>query len=104
MTFILTNPVKYPVESQNSPVDTGDNLWSILYDLQEKPLEVHNHFDDPDYRDIREEFTRDILQHLLSHSRYRSFGGGKHGSDPERIEKFKEIQAKIANGEYPGLD
>jgi len=81
-----------------------DDGTGELYDLQEEPLEVHNHFNDPRYKEIQEELTQKILQHLLSHSRYRSLGGGKHSSDPERIRKFKEIQEKVANKEYPGLE
>ncbi|MCP4403838.1 MAG: DUF4976 domain-containing protein, partial [bacterium] len=81
-----------------------DDGTGELYDLREEPLEVHNHFNDPHYREIQEELTKKILQHLLSHSRYRSFGGGRHPSDPERNQKFKEIQEKVTNKEYPGLE
>jgi arylsulfatase A-like enzyme len=80
-----------------------DDGTGELYDLREKPLEVHNHFNDPHYREIQQKLTNKILQHLLSHSRVRSFGGGRHPSDLERTQKFKEIQEKLANNEYPGL-
>jgi len=92
------------VRTQKYKLVLCDDGTGELYDLQEEPLEVHNHFNDPRYREIQEELTQKILQHLLSHSRYRSFGGGKHSSDPERTRKFKEIQEKVANNEYPGLD
>jgi arylsulfatase A-like enzyme len=74
-----------------------------LYHLHEEPFEVDNHFNDPRYREIQEELTQKILQHLLSHSRYRSFGGGRHPSDPERDQRFKEIRERLANNGYPGL-
>jgi arylsulfatase A-like enzyme len=74
-----------------------------LYDLAEEPLEVNNHFDDPEFRSIREELTEKIVCHILSHSRVRSFGGGRHPSDAEREERFRIIREKVDRGEYPGL-
>ena len=74
-----------------------------LYDLREQPLEVHNHFDDPVFRDVREELTDKIIRHLLAHSRVRSFGGGRNAPDAEREERFRVIRKKLSRGEYPGL-
>lgn len=74
-----------------------------LYNLHEEPLKVDNHFNDPRYQEIQEELTQKILRHLLSHSRYRSFGGGRHPSDPERDQRFKKIRENVVNNEYPGL-
>ncbi|MBD3308499.1 sulfatase-like hydrolase/transferase, partial [candidate division KSB3 bacterium] len=80
-----------------------DDGTGELYDLQERPLEVHNHFNDPRYREIQDELTSKLLQHLLAHSRYRSFGGGRHPSDAQRTQAFQAIQEKIQNHAYPGL-
>lgn len=80
--------------------DDGDGE---LYDLTEKPLEVNNHFRDPDYRDIKEKLITKIVQHLLSHSRVDSFGGGRHGSDTNREECFNRIREKLASGGYQGV-
>ncbi len=74
-----------------------------LYDLGEEPLEVPNHFLDLAYRIVREQLTGKILRHLLSHSRVRSFGGGKHAPDTEREERFKIIRERVIRGGYPGL-
>lgn len=76
--------------------DDGDGE---LYDLQEEPLEVHNHFGDPTLRDIREELTGRIATHLLGQNRIRSFGGGRHPSDGERDRCFAEIRRQIEAGE-----
>jgi hypothetical protein len=64
---------------------------------------VHNHFGDPAFRAIQEELTGRIVNHTLSHSRVRSFGGGRHAPDIEREERFEIIRAKVAKDEYPGL-
>lgn len=77
--------------------DDGDGE---LYDLTEKPLEVNNHFRDPDYIDIKEKLSRKIVQHLLSHSRVTSFGGGRYGSGRHREECFNRIRKKLASGGY----
>ncbi len=53
--------------------DDGDGE---LYDLREKPLEVRNHFRDPEYRDVRQDLESRLVRHLLGHSRVRRFGGG----------------------------
>jgi len=80
--------------------DDGDGE---LYDLTEKPLEVNNHYPNPDYRDLKEELSRKIMHHLLAHSRVRSFGGGRHGSDKQREECFNNIRKRLASDGYPGL-
>ena len=80
-----------------------DDGTGELYDLKEEPLEVNNHFSDPDFRSVRDELTEKIVCHTLSHSRVRSFGGGKHASDDERGERFRIIKERLAKGEYPGL-
>jgi len=80
-----------------------DDGTGELYDLEETPLEVHNHFGDPAFRAIQEELTGRIVNHTLSHSRVRSFGGGRHAPDIEREERFEIIRAKAAKDEYPGL-
>lgn len=79
--------------------DDGDGE---LYDLQEEPLEVHNHFRDPAYRDIREELTGKIVTHTLAQSRVRRFGGGTHPSDPGRDAEFARIRRALERGELPG--
>lgn len=71
--------------------DDGDGE---LYDLTERPLEVNNHFHDSSYKDLKEELSRKIMIHLLSHSRTRSFGGGIHGKDLEREKYFNQILEK----------
>jgi arylsulfatase A-like enzyme len=76
--------------------DDGDGE---LYDLQEEPLEVHNHFGDPTLRDIREELTGRIATHLVGQNRIRSFGGGRHPSDGDRDRCFAEIRRQIEAGE-----
>jgi arylsulfatase A-like enzyme len=76
--------------------DDGDGE---LYDLQEQPLEVYNHFGDPSFRDIREELTGRIVRHLVGQNRIRSFGGGGHPSDRERDRCFAEIRRQIEAGE-----
>jgi arylsulfatase A-like enzyme len=70
-----------------------------LYDLEEQPLEVNNHFRDPAYREIREELNLRLTAHLVGHSRVRSFGGGRHPSDPDRDRCFAEIRRRIEAGE-----
>ena len=74
-----------------------------LYDLREEPLEVINHFNDPDFEGVQEELTSRIICHELSHSRVRSFGGGRHPSDAEREERFRKIRERVERGGYPGL-
>ena len=81
--------------------DDGDGE---LYDLKEEPLEVNNHYLDPAYAPLKEELSRKIAAHLISHSRVRSFGGGRHGSDEQRDLCFAEIRERLACGGYPGLD
>jgi arylsulfatase A-like enzyme len=76
--------------------DDGDGE---LYDLEERPLEVHNHFRDPAFREIKEELLRRLAAHLVGHSRVRSFGGGLHPSDAQRDRCFAEIRRRIAAGE-----
>jgi choline-sulfatase len=80
--------------------DDGDGE---LYDLDEEPLEVHNHFRDPAYREIREELSHRLATHMLGHSRVRRFGGGPHPSDSQRDAKFKEIRGILDGKGYPGL-
>ena len=76
--------------------DDGDGE---LYDLQEQPLEVHNHFRDPSFRDIKEDLSGRLAAHLVGHNRVRSFGGGRHPSDPDRDRCFAEIRRQIEAGE-----
>jgi arylsulfatase len=76
--------------------DDGDGE---LYDLQEQPLEVNNHFRDPSFREIREQLSGLLAAHLVGHSRIRSFGGGRHPSDPGRDRCFAEIRRQIETGE-----
>jgi len=76
--------------------DDGDGE---LYDLEERPLEVDNHFRDPSFRDVREELSGWLAAHLVGHSRIRSFGGGRHPSDPQRDSCFAEIRRHIEAGE-----
>jgi arylsulfatase A-like enzyme len=91
------------VKTPNHKLVLCDDGSGELYDMKEEPLEVNNHFDDPEFRGIHEELTGRILTHLRSHSRVRSYGGGRHPSDEERDKAFSEIREKVAKGEYPGL-
>ncbi len=76
-----------------------DNGEGELYDLSEEPLEVHNHFNEAAYRDIREELTSRIIKHLLDNNKVHSFGGGRYASDAERARCFESIRAKLKKGE-----
>jgi arylsulfatase len=76
--------------------DDGDGE---LYDLQEQPLEVNNHFRDSAFREIKEELSGLLAAHLVGHSRIRSFGGGRHPSDAGRDRCFAEIRRQIEAGE-----
>jgi arylsulfatase A-like enzyme len=76
--------------------DDGDGE---LYYLEEKPLEVNNHFRDPSFRQIKEQLAGRLAAHLVSHSRIRSFGGGRHPSDPQREDCFAGIRRQIEAGE-----
>jgi arylsulfatase len=76
--------------------DDGDGE---LYDLEERPLEVNNHFRDPSFREIREQLRGRLAAHLIGHSRVRSFGGGRHPSDPQRDGCFAEIRRQIGAGQ-----
>lgn len=76
--------------------DDGDGE---LYDLQEQPLEVENHFRDQALRDVREQLSARLAAHLVGHSRIRSFGGGRHPSDAGRERCFAEIRRQIEAGE-----
>jgi arylsulfatase len=76
--------------------DDGDGE---LYDLEERPLEVNNHFRDPSFRELREQLSGQLAAHLVGHSRIRSFGGGRHPSDPQRDSCFAGIRRQIAAGE-----
>lgn len=80
--------------------DDGDGE---LYDLEEQPLEVHNHFHDPAFRDIREELTGKIVSHSLAESRVRRFGGGTVPSDAGRDAELARIKSSIENGTLPGI-
>lgn len=80
-----------------------DDGTGELYDLEETPLEVTNHFNDPDYKKLREDLSGKILRHLLANSHVQSFGGGRHPVDPERDKEFIEIRKKASYGYYPGL-
>ncbi len=91
------------VRTEDHKLVLCDDGTGELYDLKEEPLEVNNHFDDPEFHDLQEELAKKIVTHLLSHSRVRSFGGGRHPSDEERDRKFIEIREKVAKGEYAGL-
>lgn len=75
-----------------------------LYDLTEAPLEVNNHFGQQSFRDVQANLTNMLMRHLLGHSNVKRFGGGKHESDPERLEAFRAIEEKAKKGEFVGLD
>lgn len=91
------------VRTRTHKLALGDDGSGELYELSEQPLEVHNRFDDPALREVREELAGRLVRHLLAHSRVRSFGGGRHGPDPERTARFDEIREKLSRGAYPGL-
>ena len=42
-----------------------------------------NYYADPAYSSVQDELTHKTIRHSLAHSRFRSFGGGKHPSDTE---------------------
>ncbi|UCF99202.1 MAG: sulfatase-like hydrolase/transferase [Spirochaetaceae bacterium] len=75
--------------------DDGDGE---LYDLEEQPPEINNHFLDPAFRDIKEQLSGRLASHLVGHSRVRSFGGGRHLSDADRDRCFAEIRRQIEAG------
>lgn len=81
--------------------DDGDGE---LYDLDEKPLEVHNHFRDPAYKDVRDQLTERLMTHLLANSRAGRFGGGPHPSDAQRDATFREIRERLDGAGFPGLE
>jgi arylsulfatase A-like enzyme len=75
-----------------------------LYDLEERPLEVSNHYDDPDFTEVQESLHKKLSDHLLAHSRVRSFGGGSvEGEVEEREEAFEIIRERVEKREFPGL-
>jgi len=91
------------VRTESHKLVLCDDGSGELYDLREDPLEVVNHYNDPVFKNLQEELTGKIIRHELSHSRVRSFGGGRHASDPEREEAFKKIKDTVQRGGYPGL-
>ncbi len=80
--------------------DDGDGE---LYDMQEEPLEVVNHFADDQFKELRYELTDKLARHTLSHSRIRRFGGGVHASDPGRDQALGQARKTAAEGGFPGL-
>jgi choline-sulfatase len=86
------------VRDQRYKLVLCDDADGELYDLEEEPLEVNNHFRDPGFRDIREELSARLAAHLIGHSHIRSFGGGRHPSDAGRDRCFAEIRSQIEAG------
>jgi arylsulfatase len=81
-----------------------DNGDGELYDLEEEPQEVRNHFNDQAYSMIQSELSEKITCHLLSHSRVGRFGGGRIGTpDALRAACFADIQKRLDEDGYPGL-
>lgn len=80
--------------------DDGDGE---LYDLQQRPLEVHNHFHDPDWKHLRTSLGDTLMQRLLSYSRVTRFGGGAYPSDQGRDRALAEARRVAALGGFAGL-
>jgi arylsulfatase A-like enzyme len=71
-----------------------------LYDLEEKPQETINHFNDPAFSEIRGRLTQKLVQHFISNSRVQRFGGGTHKSEDVRKGAFENIRQRIKNGDF----
>lgn len=80
--------------------DDGDGE---LYDLQERPLEVHNHFRDPAFAEIRHALAEEIVRRTASYGRVSRFGGGSIACDEGRDQALREARRIAAEGGFPGL-
>lgn len=71
-----------------------------LYDLEESPQEVINHFNDAAYSEIKNNMTQKLIKHFLSNNRFQRFGGGTHKNEEVRITAFDKIRQRIKNGDF----
>ena len=71
-----------------------------LYDLDEKPQEVVNHFNDPAFSKIKESLTQKLMGHFISNNRVKRFGGGTHPTEQIRINAFDQIRLQISRGDF----
>jgi arylsulfatase A-like enzyme len=73
-----------------------------LYDLNEKPQEVINHFNDTGFSEIKERLTQKLFGHFISNNRVKRFGGGTHESEKIRKDAFDQIRLQINRGDFSG--
>ena len=76
-TIILT--VKMIRSRRHKLVHYPGQPYGELYDIADDPDEIHNLYDDPEYRQLRERMTRDLLDRLILTEAPRH-GESKRGS------------------------
>jgi choline-sulfatase len=81
-----------------------DNGEGELYDMEDTPTEVTNHFNEERYKDVQYRLTGEIARHLVSCNKVRHFGGGPCESDAGRNKAFEEIREKLSAGTFTSLN